>query len=305
MRLLTVGLTPAVQRVMVFDRLAPADVNRAADTRVCPAGKSVNAARAARIASPGLEIHAASVQGHLTGQFCNDAMAKMNVVPRGPQSAHETRTCVTVIDRAAGTTTELVQESLELSETILDLMIAAIANDAFDALLCAGSLTPRADPGFYARVLLAHPDVPALVDAKGEPLMLAIGSQRRGAKIAKLNAEELRQTTNAQDIPSGIEALLGAGATGALITDGPRAAHAAFGKDRKTFAPPKVNVLNTTGCGDCVAGAFSARWLAQGDFFAAARYALAASAASAETLLPSDFNPERADELVPQVAVSE
>lgn len=46
---MSVGLSPAMQRVIILERLALNDVNRAEDVRRCPSGKAVNAARAAKV----------------------------------------------------------------------------------------------------------------------------------------------------------------------------------------------------------------------------------------------------------------
>lgn len=296
--LVTVGLTPALQRVMVFDRYTPGRVNRARETLSCAAGKSVNAARAAKIFSPDVKVVAASVLGGATGGVSVSELKGLgieSVTPRVAPGAPlpPTRVCVTVLSRQEGTTTELVEESPELDDAHRTGLLEALSGLSPQFVLCAGTLAPGTPAEFYRQVVLLHRHVPVLVDAHGPALLQALGASTQATRIAKLNSEEAKSTTFCTDVAAAMTALHAAGATHVVVTDGAEAVHASDGARRFTVRPPRVTAVNTTGCGDCLAGVLAAAWFAGSDFRSAVVEAVAASAASAEDLLPSVFDRAR------------
>lgn len=305
--LVTLGLTPALQRVMVFDAYTADRVNRARETRACAAGKAVNAARAARRFAPGMTVFSAGVQGGSSGVFCRAGLAAADITDLAVEIGHDTRTCVTVLDRATGNVTELVEEAPFVAGNQLEAVLSSVGGvvGGRTLLLCAGTLAPGAPEDFYARAAACNPAADLLVDAKGPALLTALAAPTRGARIAKLNTEEAMSTTGTADVTSALAALHRAGATHVVVTDGARAVHAsaAGGGGVMSFAPPRVEVLNTTGCGDCLAGVLAAAWLSgrnregRDTFIDAVVRGVAASAASAETLLPAEFDPARAQQL--------
>lgn len=319
--LLTLGLTPAVQRVMVFDRVVPGRVNRAAETVSCAAGKAINAARAARCWSASLSVVAAGVQGGVSGMWCRERLEAERIETRFAGMSHETRTCVTVIDRAArgghdgtvdgrgsvwgngeeagGEVTELVEESQPLDVETLDGVLRKVAESARRGgmLLCAGTLTPDAPASFYREAAEVAYGCELLVDAKGDVLLEALRARGRGRRVAKVNREEALATTGVTSIDAAAAALHAAGATHVVITDGADAVWWSEGGGLGKVVPPAVRVVNTTGCGDCLAGVLAACLLEGRTFDTSVRLATLASTASAEELLPSAFGRERVEAL--------
>lgn len=77
------------------------------------------------------------------------------------------------------------------------------------------------------------------------------------------NASELLATTAATDLQSGVSQLLAAGARAVIVTLGADGALLAAGEQRRTVAPRRVGVVDTTGAGDTFSGVLAA-WLASG-----------------------------------------
>src|SRR6266536_1266776 len=107
--ILCIGPTPAVQRVMVFPKLALDRVNRATLTLEGAAGKSVNVAKVLK--ELGEEAVATGFLGGERGEFVRKVLTAKGIESDFVMVAPHTRECITVIDEAAGTQTELVEES--------------------------------------------------------------------------------------------------------------------------------------------------------------------------------------------------
>src|SRR5580765_3877688 len=105
--ILCIGTTPAVQRVMVFHKLAVDAVNRAAKTLDGVAGKSVNVAKVLK--ALGEEPLATGFLGGDRGEYLKEVLARAGIELDFVTVSVRTRQCVTVIDESAGTQTELVE----------------------------------------------------------------------------------------------------------------------------------------------------------------------------------------------------
>src|ERR1041385_13411 len=121
---LCLGTTPAVQRVMVFRKLALDRVNRAITTLEGAAGKSVNVAKVLK--ALGQEPVAIGFLGGDRGEFLRGVLEAKRIQTDFVRVSPRTRQCLTVIDDSAGTQTELVEESAAVSradyEKLMDIV---------------------------------------------------------------------------------------------------------------------------------------------------------------------------------------
>jgi tagatose 6-phosphate kinase len=311
--LLTFGLTPAIQQVMAFDRYLPNRVNRAADTQWCPSGKAVNAARAARIAlthakSTARVLAAAPLSG-FSGNWMKRELLAEGIEPvattLGPppfenRACHEMRNCLTVITRAKDNrpiVTEHVEEAPEWSSAEVDALIAAAVATRPDVVVCCGTLSPNAADDVYARLIGGCAPRFAIIDAKGPPLLKALGTKGGTTLIAKLNIEEMLFTAETEDFDEACTKLMSAGARHVVVTDGAKGALHFDGSETVQYRAPKVHVTNTTGCGDCLAGVLAACLLLGRPLERSLVLAAGAASVSAETMLPSAFDPARVPNL--------
>ncbi len=120
------GTTPAMSRSMTFASLKLDDVNRAAAVGDYAAGKNVNAARVlATLGEPAMTI------GFLGGPRAAEMRADMNaagIVHDFLDVTSPTRLCVTVIDRAAGTATELIEEPSAVTKEGVGRLLKQLAD---------------------------------------------------------------------------------------------------------------------------------------------------------------------------------
>src|SRR4051812_6926587 len=108
--IITLGTTPTVQRTMTFARLEIDAVNRAKSVRQFASGKSVNCARV--LHTLGEPVRTTGLVGGDAGKFMRaDLDAAKIAHDYADTSPVETRLCLTLVDEAAGTATELVEES--------------------------------------------------------------------------------------------------------------------------------------------------------------------------------------------------
>lgn len=250
------GTTPVYQRSMVFERLTPDGVNRAAAVHDYASGKSINVARV--LHTLGEDVIALGFAGGRRGEAMLADLDAAGIRHDFVRVASETRQCITVIDRSTGTATELVEESKAVgpgdAEALLDKYSESIRTAS--GCVLSGSLPPGLRDDFYARCLdLTPATLPVVLDARGEPLRTAL--LRHAGFIAKMNRDELADTVGEKlnsyeevidaarvAVREGGVTIVTLGADGALVVDPGRAWH---------VTPPEVAARSAVGSGDSFA----------------------------------------------------
>jgi tagatose 6-phosphate kinase len=305
--ILTIGTTPAVQRVMLFSNLKINEVNRASATYETSAGKAVNVAKALAALGSSHKTVCAGFLGGGRGTFVKAHLQSLAVGDAWVESSASTRLCTTIIDQEANTQTELVEESgpakpeelSRLLEKLRELMGSA------RAVVLAGSLAPGVPPTFYRECLelAGASTVLSIVDAQGEPLTHALEA---GPSIVKINRMELMKSTQAEiegnwTVRRGVETLQRKGAKAVIVTAGSQPVLCSDGKKVTEILPPRIEALNPIGSGDSFSAGLLNALLRGADLFEAARFGVACGVANALTLLPAEFEKRQVDELVTQV----
>ncbi len=260
--ILVVGLSPAWQRTLEFDSLVPGKVNRAVRVSEMASGKGVNVARVAR--QLGAKVRLLTVAGGCRGRQLMAGLPSAVVVVRVKA---ETRICQTLM--AGGVITELVEEAGPLSRAEVASVMRHFDRQQARArlIVLSGSVPAGCGDDFYAR-LIRRARVPVLVDAHGRQLSHAMAAR---PLVVKVNRDEFRE---------------GAGAEWVVISDGPRPVGVRHGRERFTVTPPRVNAVNTIGCGDAMMAGMAVA-LARGEAMpAAVRFGVACGAANALTPQP-------------------
>jgi tagatose 6-phosphate kinase len=301
--ILCIGTTPTVQRTMVFDALKLDDVNRAAAVTEYASGKAVNVARVLR-ALAHADILAVGFAGGRRGQFLLEELATENIPFDFVTTAAETRLCTTVIDRATGHATELVEESPAATPAEWDALHARVARHAESAetIVYAGTLAPGAPPDLCARHV--SPTRTVVVDAKGEPLRRVLAAPA-GRVIAKLNRDELAATLNQplateQQLLAALRAAAPANG-GLIVTLGKDGALAHVDGVTLRARAPRVAAVSAVGSGDAFTAGLVAG-LPQG-LDHALRLATACGAANALTPHSGHVRPDDVSRLTPQVHI--
>ncbi len=306
--ILVAALSPDDKLIYEFgDDFQEGRVNRAEKVHRVAAGKGVNAARAIRcLGEPVTVVGAAGGAG---GARIVDGLEDIGARPRFTPVKSSTRCCVTLIDRKK-TVTELVENCGPVTGDELDEFKRTFEKyvDGASVVLLAGSVPADISAAIYAeltRVARKHkPDIPVIIDAQTTLLLEALSEN---PSLVKPNRIELGNAFGVAD-PSDDDLvnlgrkLLDHGAGGALISAGPEKSLYVCPGTVRWYYPPEVNSLNTVGCGDALAGALAVgihRSLPADEMV---RMALAAASASAQTLIPSELDPEDVKELTARVS---
>jgi len=302
--ILCVGTTPTVQRSMIFDRVEQDAVNRAAEVIDYASGKSPNVARV--LQTLGADVLEVGFAGGDRGRFLISDLQSAGIACEVVEVSSQTRLCTTVIDRSAGTATELVEESTPIEASAWSELHRKLSDLLPQARLCvfSGSLPPQAPQDYYARWAdrAAQLGIPMILDARGVPLRLALPHK---GLIAKLNQQELASTLNRpletdvavcdamrEILPPDGMAIVTLGARGALATDGRETWH---------VIPPKVKAVSAVGSGDAFAAGLALELSRDQSLSKALVIAAACGAANAMTPLAGHIIPDDVTLLSAQV----
>jgi tagatose 6-phosphate kinase len=306
--ILCVGATPAVQRVMVFPQLHLDAVNRAAMTLDGACGKAVNAAKVLKVLGENPLV--TGFLGGDRGDYLRSILRDKGIETDFVEVTPRTRQCVTLIDEAAQTQTELVEESQAVEPAAYTRLLDVIRKHAPQcrAMMMLGTLTPGGPVDFYAQCvrIARETGIPSLVDAQGPVLLEALKAQ---PAIVKPNRKELAATlgrllSNEAEVLAAMRELIESGAQRVVVTSGKEPTLATDGQSVWRILPSRIKVVNPIGSGDAFAAGLIAR-LAQGaDLGEACRWGGAAAAANALTLMPGETRREDAERLALQIKTS-
>ncbi len=304
--ILTAGLTPAWQQVLVFDTFTPGEVNRARRVHWCASGKVLNTARALHFL--GGPCKALAPVGGTLGQAIRRDLAQLDIEARWVETARPTRVCTTILDASRHTATELVPEAEALSQEELDAFRDAYADEARTAALVVliGSLPPGTPAGFY-RDLLALTPGRAILDVRGPELLQALAHK---PFLVKPNRAEISRTLGREladeaALFAAMRELNETGAEWVIVTDGAKPVHASSQGQIYCLQPPQRQVINPIGCGDCMAAGIAWALFRGQSPIEAIRFGVGTAAAKISQVLPGQLDVSELDGLVRSVSLTQ
>ena len=116
--ILAAGLSPAWQHVLVVDQFRPGEVNRLSELHACASGKVLNVGLATHHMSGGdpAETLTLATAGGPAYDLIEQDLTQCGVPHRLVRTQSPTRTCTTVLERATGVATELVENAHPISD---------------------------------------------------------------------------------------------------------------------------------------------------------------------------------------------
>ena len=310
-RLVCVSVNAAIDKTAAVERLVPGEIHRPDLLTVLPGGKALNVARAAR--TLGLEATVVAVLGGHAGAWMEEALASRGIRTRPVRVAGETRTCLSVLDRASGDLTELYEAGLTLDAAgwaaVESALAEELATDPAGALVvAAGSLPPGAPTDGYGRLaeLAAAAGGRAAVDAGGAVLAAALAAR---PWLVKVNAGEASDATGvpAPDeagVLAAVRALRAGGARVALVTRG--RVGAVLVNEAGTawrIGPPPETGPYVVGSGDALLAGLAAALAAGHPLPEAARRGAAAACANALVPGQGELDPRDAARVLATTAL--
>jgi 1-phosphofructokinase family hexose kinase len=291
--ILSAGLTPAWQQILVLDAFRCGEVNRAREVHWCASGKVFNAGIA--LQHLGGPCRIVSTVGGPAVPLIERELNALDLPYRWVLTRSETRICTTILDRASGTITELVENGRPLAPHELDRFRSVYAEEASraDVVVLIGSL-PEGTPESFYRELLQRTPCPAVLDFRGEGLMGVLDLK---PFVVKPNREELARTLGRPLESDGslLEAMRDLNRRGAawvVVTQGPGPVFVTSAEGAWRLHPLSARPLvNPIGSGDALAATIAWATRAGRPLLEAVRLGLAAAGQNVRQLLPCRLDP--------------
>lgn len=305
----TVTLNAAIDKA--YQMAVPVEggtVMRVANVVNSAGGKGLNVARIATRC--GEKAKATGFVGGFNGQYLEDMLTKDGVEHAFTHTQAETRSCINILDERFSST-EFLEPGLPVTDeevkSFLDSFAEVIKES--DVVAMSGSAPKGVPADIYAKLveIIKASGKKALVDTSGAYLEAAIPSK---PFMIKPNRDELEMLYNTkinsieETIPyakklheDGIDyVVISLGGDGALLVC-----------DEGIFQgkPPKMEIVNTVGCGDSMVGGFAvgiSRGYSAKDTL---KYAVAVASANALEAKTGDIKPENRDKILEQVEIIE
>ena len=294
-KILCICLSSTIQRSITFEKVQLEHVNRSEHYVEHASGKAVNSARVLNQLEKGCVKIICPLGENNAQHFLNlaelDELDISYVTIPG-----STRICWTLLDRTAGTTTELVvgepivQISQQPEVKLLKLLVETLPS--VDAVLLAGSRPNIWSKDLYAAIAGMTKDAGKifLADYIGDDLQLTLKSVT--PDIIKINDEEFEKTFGVEsgNLKTAITEKSRELQNMIVVTRGCDSTYAA--KNGEFFECPAevVKPVNTTACGDSFNAGFLHEYLNNGDFMKALQKGTWAAARNAESEIPGSIN---------------
>lgn len=297
-KILCICLSSTIQRTISFDSLTLTKVNRSKKYRQDASGKAVNSARVLTQLEEGCATVVCPLGEKNLKTFTDDA-ARDNLNLLYTTIPGATRECWTLLDRTAGTTTELVvgEPVLESDEdkkavAAAEIKMLKVINDILpevDAVLLAGSRPDIWSSDLYATISGMTQDAGKifLADYIGQDLVKTLTTAV--PQIIKINEEEFRATFPELAALPLKDAILKKSEelqNIVVVTRGTESTLAAVRSKYYECPTEKVAALNTTACGDSFNAGFLYEYVRSGDIEAALKKGTWCAARNAELEAP-------------------
>jgi tagatose 6-phosphate kinase len=253
--ILAVGLSPAIQRSLLFDRFEIGEVNRSSGYYTDAAGKCVNVARVltqAGCSSTCLTIAGRENRREFERLCRRDGMHLITTEVSG-----RVRTCTTVIDRSTGLCTELVvnepesvtpeEEQAFTSEFLRELEKRPAV------LVISGSRLP----GFSQRIIpfmveqAKGQGMMVIADYRGKDLLDSFQTQQIRPDYVKINYQEFLETFDSfDDMDQAIDELSRTYDCAFILSRGKDPTLVVEHGLRQEIASERRQAVNPIGCGD-------------------------------------------------------
>lgn len=302
--ILTVTLNLALDVTYRVERVVWHEANRVRSVAERGGGKGVNVARVLK--ALGHRPVVSGLAGGRTGDTVREELRRAGLQDELVPVAGETRRTVAVVDEAGGDATGFWEPGPLITDVEWRDFTRAYEQQLEDAaaVVLAGSLPPGVPRDAYRVLceLAGEHGVPAVLDADGDALRLALGA---GPALVKPNACELERATGRSAPAEGAQVLRDAGAAAVVVSQGADGLLAVTPDGSWTATPPERVAGNPTGAGDAAVAALAAGIVAGTGWPDRLADAAAVSAAAVAAPLAGSFDAAAYRRYLPHVTVRE
>jgi 1-phosphofructokinase family hexose kinase len=256
----------------------------------------------------GAESHTVALAGGSPREAIERELCSLGIRHTLVPAHWSTRVCTTLLDRASGRTTELVENAGPVTAEELATFATVFAQASLDAdmVVLTGSL-PAGTPETFYYDLLGRVACRALLDVRGPELLAALP---RRPFLVKPNREELAKTVGRPlatdaELLAAMQEINERGAVWVVVSAGREALWARGAGRAYRLQPLSVETVNPIGCGDCLAAGIAWGLSLGREPLDALKLGIAAAAQNAGELLPARLDPERVQEMAERVTIDE
>lgn len=305
--ILTVTLNAAIDKRYVVENYQVGEVNRVKECAYVAGGKGLNVSKTAAIA--GAEVLATGFVGGHAGAYITEAVEKQGVATDFIQVKGESRSCINIYDTVNKTQTEFLEPGVVVSEEEqrafylkFDQLLAKC-----DVVAMSGSVPKGIGTDMYPKLVAMAKAAgkKIIVDTSGALLEEVVKAK---PNMIKPNIDEIRLLTGKQIldreelIEAGIE-LQKSGIERVVISLGADGSLMFVEEGVYQAVVPKIDAVNTVGCGDCMTAGFAISFERGMSPEEALRFASATSAASAMREETGYFETEDMKALFDQIEI--
>lgn len=270
-------------------------------------GKGLNVSRVVSICKE--DVLATGFVGGHCGKLVEELLENDNIKNRFTHVKSETRSCINILDEK-NVSTEFLEKGEPINEEEINTFLSDFDKiiEESNVITISGSAPQGVPTNIYATLInmIKAKNKKVILDASGDLLKEGIKAL---PTMIKPNSEEIENLLNVsinnrEEIienaikiyESGIElVVVSLGSDGALLVCKEGVYH---GK------PPKIEVVNTVGCGDSMVGAFAVAMERGYSNIDSLKYAISISAANAMTFSTGSFNSDDVDNIFKNTTIN-
>lgn len=269
-------------------------------------GKGLNVARVIKIC--GEDVQATGFAGGFNGKYLQKMVEEDGIKQDFVPVQGETRSCINILDPGY-TSTEYLEPGCNITkeeeENFLEKFPQIIKDS--DIVTISGSIPKGLGTDIYKRIveLAKQQGKQVILDTSGETLKLGLEGQ---PTMVKPNKEEMEalfgiKIKDRQDVICGAKKIYDMGIENVVISLGGEGALLVCEDGIFLGKPPKVDVVNTVGCGDSMVAAFAVGMARKQQKEECLKYAVAVATANALSDSTGNFEPGVRDEIYKNVVI--
>lgn len=302
----TITLNVAVDKAYQVDAFVNGEVNRVNKVTNTAGGKGLNVAKVAKIC--GEDVVASGFVGGHAGAYVEDLLKESGVKSNFVHTKNETRSCINIL-AADGSSTEFLEPGAEVYadevQTFLEQFPQIV--DESDVITISGSVPKGIGTDMYGKLI-------SMAKEKGKKIILDTSGDllKEGIKacptMIKPNTDEIEallgiSVNNMDEVIASAKKLQAMGIEVVVVSLGKDGALVVTKDAVYQGKPPKIETVNTVGCGDSMVAAFAVGFARGYAIEETLKYAVAVSAANALTMATGHYEVEDRDRLLAGVEI--
>lgn len=305
--ILTVTLNAAIDKRYVVESLQPGSVSRVKECTYSAGGKGLNVSRVAAIT--GEDVTATGFAGGHAGNYIIEALDGLNIKSDFVHISGESRSCINIYDETNRTQTELLEPGVFITDANEEDMLKKYIKliDTCSVVAISGSVPKGMDSSLYQKMIsiAKEQNKKVILDTSGKLLEESLKAK---PTMIKPNMDEIKMLTgkelnSREELIKAAQELQKSGIEVVVISCGSDGSLAACEEGVFQAFVPKIEAVNTVGCGDSMIAGFAVGFSKGMSVPETLKLASAISAASAMRMETGFFRIKDMEELLPQIKV--